>query len=74
MLPFVACSFFLLKLIYSEKAQKFCEISTVDLSYLYSARQIYDGDFAKCGLLRIYELYVNIYNFFELYTVGGATI
>ena len=36
------------KFIYSEKAAKFCEISTVDLSYV--------GDFAKfCGLLSIYE-------------------
>ena len=38
-----------LKFIYSEKATNFCEISTVDLSYV---------DFAKFyGLLRIYELY-----------------
>ena len=41
------------KFIYSEKATKFCKISTV--SYI---GQIYSGDFAKiCGLLRIYELY-----------------
>ena len=46
------------KFIYSEKATKFCEISTVDLSYVCSASQIYGGDFAKfCGLLRMYELY-----------------
>ena len=48
------------KFIYSEKANKFCEISNVDLSYptyVHSASQIYGGDFAKfCGLLRIYEL------------------
>ena len=37
-----------IKFIYSEEATKFCEISTVDLSYV---------DFAKfCGFLRIYEL------------------
>ena len=49
---------------YSEKATKFGEISTVDLSkvgylrfVLCSASQIYGGDFAKfCGLLRIHEL------------------
>ena len=46
-----------LKFIYSEKATKFCEISTVDLSYVCSNDQIYGGNFAKfCGLLRIYEL------------------
>ena len=45
-----------LKFIYSEKATKFCEISTEDLS-LRSASQIYGGDFAKfCGLLKLYEL------------------
>ena len=39
------------KFIYSEKATKFCEISTVE-------GQIYGGDLAKfCGLLRIYDLY-----------------
>ena len=44
---------YFLKFIYSEKATKVCDISTVD-----SASQIYGGDFAKfCGLLRIYELY-----------------
>ena len=46
----------LVKFIYSEKATKFCEISTVDLTINYIG-QIYGGDFAKiCGLLRIYEL------------------
>ena len=40
---------------YSEKATKFCEISTVDLTNI---GQIYGGDFTKyCDLLRIYELY-----------------
>ena len=43
-----------LKFIYSEKATKFGEISTVDLSYC-SNGQIYCGDFAQfCDLLRIY--------------------
>ena len=43
---------FYLKFIYSEKATKFCEISTL-LYVLYLG-----GDFAKfCSLLRIYELY-----------------
>ena len=45
------------KFIYSEKATKFCEISTVDLTVTTFIGQIYGGDFAKfCGLLRIYEL------------------
>ena len=50
------------KLIYSEKATKFCEISTI-LRNLprrfdhYYLGQIYGGDFAKLfGLVRIYEL------------------
>ena len=49
----------LVKFIYSEKATKFCEIST-DWHYI---GQIYGGDFAKmCGLLRINELYVQKYS------------
>ena len=51
-----------LKLIYSEKATKFCEIST---NYFTGSTknwqyigQIIGEDFAKfCGLLRMYELY-----------------
>ena len=47
-----------MKFIYSEKATKFCEISTIDLTATKYMGQIYGGDFAKnCGLLRIYELY-----------------
>jgi hypothetical protein len=50
----------LLKVIYSEKATKFCEIFTLLLSYgvpVESERE----DFAKfCGHLRIYELYMPI--------------
>ena len=47
-----------LKFIYSEKATKFCEISTLDLTVTKYIGQIYGGDFAKIrGLLRIYELY-----------------
>ena len=55
-------------LIYYKKATKFCEISTVDLSYyVLSNNQIYSGDFAKfCGLLRIYELYHKICPFFSV--------
>ena len=46
----------ILKFIYSEKATKFCEISTNYLSYVNTASQI-GGGFAKfCGLLRICEL------------------
>ena len=46
------------KLIYSEKATKFCKISTVDMTVTKYIGQIYGGDFAKmCGLLRIYELH-----------------
>ena len=53
--------YFLLKFIYSEKATNFYEISTVDLTVTTFVGQIYGGDFAKfCGLLRIYELYLNI--------------
>ena len=49
----------IVKFIYSEKATKFCEISIVDLTITMYIGQIYGGDFAKfCGLLRIYELYV----------------
>ena len=45
----------MVKFIYSEKATKFCEISTVDLT-VTTKGQIYGGDFAKfCGLLGIYE-------------------
>ena len=44
-----ACCF-----IYSEKATKFCEISTLDLLYVVPVK--FSRDFAKfCGLLRIYE-------------------
>ena len=47
-----------IKFIYSEKATKFCEISTNYLSYVNTASWLIGGDFAKfCGLLRIYELY-----------------
>ena len=48
------------KFIYSEKATNFCEISTVDLSYVVTVNSTVhcSGDFAKFhGLLRIYELY-----------------
>ena len=50
---------FLLKFIYSEKATKFCEISTADLSYVVTVKSTVEisQNFAKfCGLLRIYEL------------------
>ena len=47
----------LLKFMHSEKAIKFWEISTIDLSYVISNGQIYGEDIAKfCDLLRIYEL------------------
>jgi hypothetical protein len=47
----------LVKFIYSEKATKFYEISTVDLTVTTYIGQIYSGDFAKfCSLLRIHEL------------------
>ena len=46
------------KFVYFGKATEFCEISTVDLSYVVHNGQIYGGDFAKFfGLFRIYELY-----------------
>ena len=45
--------FMSVKFIYSEKATKFCEISTSDLT-ITNIGQIYGGDFEKfCGLLRI---------------------
>ena len=51
----------LVKYIYSEKASKFCKISTVDLFYVYSACQIYVEDFVKfCDLLGIHELYIQM--------------
>ena len=44
------CTF--VKFIYSEKATNFCEISTVDLSYVVTVKS-YSGDFTKfCGLLK----------------------
>ena len=44
--------YFILKLIYSEKATNFCKISN-----WHYIEQIYGGDFTKfCGLLRLYEL------------------
>ena len=45
-----------LKLIYSEKAKIFCEISTNYLPYLCTSSQIIGGDFAKKKFFRIYEL------------------
>ena len=46
-----------IKFIHSEKATKFCEISTNYLTGSTYIGQIIGGDFAKfCGLLRIYEL------------------
>ena len=46
-----------LKFMYSEKAIKFCEISTIDLTITTYIGQIYGGDSKKiCGLLRLYEL------------------
>merc|ERR1719362_635500 len=49
---------FVIKFMYSEKATKFCEISTNYLSYVLPVKyEIIGGDFAKfCGLLRIYKL------------------
>ena len=48
----------IVKFIYSEKATQFFKMSTVDLSYVVTASQIYSGDFSNfCGLLRICELY-----------------
>jgi hypothetical protein len=45
------------KFIYSEKATKFCEISTADLFYIVPVKSTVDTYFTKfCGLLRIYEL------------------
>ena len=57
--------FSLLEFIYSEKATKFCEISTVDLSYAVPVKYTVEtGHFAKfCSLLRIYEFYYNSIQF-----------
>ena len=55
----------LLKFIYLYilmRPQIFFEISTIDLSYICSASQIYSEDFAKfCGLLRMYE-FIYVYS------------
>ena len=50
------------KFIYSKKATKFCEISTLLLSYVVPVKsKVETGDFAKfCGLLRIYELWSKV--------------
>ena len=45
-----------LKFIYSEKATKFCEISTVDLTVTKQGKSMVEISQKKCGLLRIYEL------------------
>ena len=51
--------------------QNFCEITTLDLSYVCCDSQIYGGDFAKfCGLLRIYELYPKAYFRLEFLTAN----
>ena len=45
------------KFIYSEKATKFCQISTVDLSYVVPVKSTVEISQNFCGLLKIYELY-----------------
>ena len=58
--PWVYISACFVKFIYSEEATKFCEISNVILTGSKYIGQIIGGDFAKfCGLLRIYELYID---------------
>ena len=43
---------------FCKKATKYGEITTLDLSFVNSKRQIYGRDFSKfCGFLKIYELY-----------------
>ena len=44
--------------IYSEKATKFCETSTVNFSYVVTVKSMVEvsQNFQFCGLLRIYEL------------------
>ena len=46
-----------LKFIYSEKATKFCEVSTLLLSYAVPVKSKVDIS-QYCGLLRIHELYI----------------
>ena len=46
----------LVMFIYSEKATKFCKISTVDLSYVSPVKSMVEISQNFCGLLRIYEL------------------
>ena len=48
----------LLKFIYSKKATNFCEISTVDLSYVVTVKFTVEIFEKNCGLLRIHELYL----------------
>ena len=58
------------KFIYSEKATNFCEISTVDLSYVGMVKSTVKI-FAKCcGLLRIYEFYLGGHNLAPLIEIG----
>ena len=52
-----------LKFIYSEKATNFCEISVVALFYIV---KVDGGDFTKFCDLRIYELYMSIFQFNQL--------
>ena len=48
---------FLVKFIYTEKATKFCEISTVDLTVTTWDKSTVEITQKNCDLLRIYELY-----------------
>ena len=54
----------LLKLIYSEKATKFCEISTIDLSYVVSAMVEISQNFVafseNMNFIHISQINVNI--------------
>ena len=46
-----------LKFIYSEKARKYCEISTVNLSYVLMVKSTLEISQKILGLLRIYDIY-----------------
>ena len=51
----------IIKFIYSEKATKFCEISTVDLTITTQDKSMVEISQKNCGLLRTYELYEKLF-------------
>ena len=48
----------MVKFIYSEKATKFCKISTVDLSYVVPVKSNYVGEFSKLVVFSEYMTFI----------------